>query len=156
MSEFNGTARFIVRRRLGSGGMGVVYLAHDRERGVDVALKTLARVDARGIAGLKNEFRALADVTHPNLVVLHELFSEGGEWFFTMEVVLGETFLQHVRSGVAPASPHDPTAVATRTATVTPRTAREISTVPAGRAVDAEAVETTVRSPSSAAAGAPF
>ena len=76
--------------------MGVVYLAHDREREVDVALKTLARVDARGIAGLKNEFRALADVTHPNLVVLHELFCESDRWFFTMEVVSGVTFLEHV------------------------------------------------------------
>jgi serine/threonine protein kinase len=151
MSEFNGTARFIVRRRLGSGGMGVVYLAHDRERGVDVALKTLARVDARGIAGLKNEFRALADVTHPNLVVLHELFSEGGEWFFTMEVVEGENFLQHVRSGVRATSPHAPTAVGTHSAIETPPTAREIATIQVGRPVPAEAVE-TVRSPGAGAA----
>jgi hypothetical protein len=96
MTEFQGTARFSVRRCLGSGGMGVVYLAHDGERGVDVALKTLARVDARGIAGLKNEFRALADVTHPNLVGLHELFNDDGQWFFTMEVVEGKSFLEHV------------------------------------------------------------
>ena len=96
MTEFTGTERFTLRRCLGSGGMGVVYLAHDGERGVEVALKTLVRVDARGIAGLKNEFRALADVTHPNLVALHELFNEGSEWFFTMEVVDGKSFLDHV------------------------------------------------------------
>src|SRR5277367_1666300 len=101
MSELTGTARFTIKRRLGSGGMGVVYLARDREREVDVALKTLARVDARSITGLKNEFRALADVTHPNLVVLHELFCEDDRWFFTMEVVDGKTFLDHV---YAPAS----------------------------------------------------
>src|SRR5689334_22353975 len=97
MSDFAGTERFEVRRRLGSGGMGVVYLAHDRERSVDVALKMLARVDARGIAGLKNEFRALAGLRHPNLVALHELFCDDGRWFFTMEVVEGQTFRDYVR-----------------------------------------------------------
>ena len=124
ISEFTDTARFTIRRRLGSGGMGVVYLAHDRERGVDVALKTLVRVDARGIAGLKNEFRALAGVTHPNLVVLHELFSEGGQWFFTMEVVDGVTFLEHVNAARASAPGRG---LATAVATVTATPPREIA-----------------------------
>ena len=131
MSEFTGTARFTIRRRLGSGGMGVVYLAHDRERGVDVALKTLARVDARGIAGLKNEFRALADVTHPNLVVLHELFCEEGRWFFTMEVVEGASFLEHVLARAARAQHGSSTQLATATdadATVA-RVAEVVATV---------------------------
>ena len=118
MSEFTGTARFTVRQRLGSGGMGVVYLAHDRERGVDVALKTLARVDARGIAGLKNEFRALADIAHPNLVALDELFCEDGLWFFTMEVVEGASFLDHVCSRVARAGHGISTVVATTDVTL--------------------------------------
>ena len=46
---------------------------------------------------LKNEFRALADVTHANLVRLHELFAEGEDWFFTMELVDGERFDRWVR-----------------------------------------------------------
>lgn len=90
------TGRFVVERRLGEGSMGAVYLAHDRARGAKVALKTLRRVDASGIYRFKREFRALADVSHPNLVALHELFSEGTDWFFTMEYVEGQDLLTYV------------------------------------------------------------
>jgi serine/threonine protein kinase len=87
------TGRFVVERCLGNGSMGAVYLAFDRVRGSKVALKTLSRVDGSGIYRFKREFRALADVSHPNLVELHELFSEGNYWFFTMEYVQGQDFL---------------------------------------------------------------
>src|SRR5256714_6849690 len=97
--DFLGTERFHIRRRLGSGGMGVVYEAHDRETDKLVALKTLTRAEASNISRFKNEFRSLADVSHPNLVALYEFMADGQYWFFTMELVKGVNFLEYVRPG---------------------------------------------------------
>jgi serine/threonine protein kinase len=91
------SSRFDLVRLLGEGGMGVVYEAVDRQRGARVALKTLRRFTPEGLARFKREFRALEGVHHRNLVQLGELISEGGQWFFTMELVDGVDFLNHVR-----------------------------------------------------------
>jgi len=98
-SDFLGTDRYRIRRRLGSGGMGVVYEAHDRETDKVLALKALTRTEAADIYRFKREFRELADVSHPNLVSLYEFMSDGTFWFFTMELVRGVTFLEYVRPG---------------------------------------------------------
>src|SRR3989441_6160689 len=98
-SDFLGNERFKIRRRLGSGGMGVVYEAHDRETDKVLALKTLTRAEASHISRFKNEFRSLADVSHPNLVALYEFMADGQFWFFTMELVQGVNFLEYVRPG---------------------------------------------------------
>jgi len=97
--EFAGTERYQIVRRVGEGGMGVVYQALDRERRTTVALKTLRHVDASAIFRLKREFRALSDVSHPNLASLRELQCVDGVWFFTMEYVEGINFLAYVRHG---------------------------------------------------------
>jgi eukaryotic-like serine/threonine-protein kinase len=95
--DFAGTDRFEVRRRLGQGGMGVVYEAFDRVRVSSVALKTLNRFDPQAIYRMKQEFRALTDVSHPNLAQLYELVFANEQWFFTMELVDGVDFLSYVR-----------------------------------------------------------
>ncbi len=100
MQPFRGTARYEIVRELGAGGMGVVYEAIDREKdGRRVALKVLQRHDAESLVRLKREFRALADVRHPNLVSLYELSAEGDAWFFTLALVEGVDFLTWVRPG---------------------------------------------------------
>ncbi len=105
LDEFDGMPRRLGRyelvQRIGSGGMGVVYTALDRERGRRVALKTLRKLDASSLYRLKNEFRAAAGIMHSNLVNLYELISEGDQWFITMEYVEGVRFSQHVRSDMA-------------------------------------------------------
>jgi serine/threonine protein kinase len=95
--EFTNTGRFECVDQLGAGTFGIVYRVFDRERNSLVALKKLVRCDARSLMRFKREFRLLADPTHPNLVQLYELFGEGPDWFFTMELVQGVDFLSHVR-----------------------------------------------------------
>jgi serine/threonine protein kinase len=79
--------------------MGVVYEAIDRERGARVALKTLRTWTADAFLRFKDEFRALQDLQHPNLVTLGELLEEQGLWFFTMELIHGVQFLTWVTAG---------------------------------------------------------
>ena len=95
--EFTGTWRFRVMRRLGAGGMGVVYEVQDRIRDDVVALKTVRQTGAADLYRLKREFRSLADVVHQNLVCLYELFVEDARSYFTMEMVSGLSFVDYVR-----------------------------------------------------------
>ncbi len=95
--DFAGTARYAIQRCLGRGGFGVVYQAFDRQQNAIVALKTLHRPGADALFRFKREFRALAEISHPNLVTLYELVSDGQDWFFTMELVSGVDFLTYVR-----------------------------------------------------------
>ena len=81
--------RYEVRRLLGRGGMGFVYDVFDHERGCSCALKTVRELGPEQVVMLKNEFRAIARVRHPNLVRPGELLEERGRWFFTMEIVEG-------------------------------------------------------------------
>ena len=95
---FEGTERYTVRRRVGAGGMGVVYEVDDHARNQVVALKTLKRRSGHDIYQLKREFRQLADVAHPNLVSLYDLVVDERHCFFTMELVDGVTFVEYART----------------------------------------------------------
>jgi len=94
-----GTGRFEVRGTLGAGGAGTVYRAFDRQLQREVALKLLRQASGRDLYRFKREFRALADIVHPNLVALHEMHATGGDWYFTMELVEGVSFIDWVRPG---------------------------------------------------------
>jgi hypothetical protein len=68
-----GPARFRLLRRLGSGGFGRVWLAHDATLGHAVALKAAHAPDAETEERIRREARALAAVRHPNCVRVHDL-----------------------------------------------------------------------------------
>jgi len=103
-ADFPNTERFDIRRRLGSGSFGVVYEGWDRERDGAVALKWLSHIDAETIHRFKNEFRSLAEISHPNLVQLYDLASDGDLWFFTMELVEGVVLPVYLRPDSLPSS----------------------------------------------------
>ena len=112
MKQMERSTRFELISKLGEGGMGVVYEALDRERNMRVALKMLRRLDASSLYQFKREFRALSDLSHPNIVALYELVSEGDDWFLSMELVQGTDFITYVRgSGSGLAASDTPSAV---------------------------------------------
>jgi serine/threonine protein kinase len=80
--------------RLGAGGMGEVFRAHDTRLDRDVALKTLPpelSLDRSYLERLRREARALASVNHPNVATLHAIEEADGEVALVMELVEGET-----------------------------------------------------------------
>jgi tetratricopeptide (TPR) repeat protein len=90
-------SRFELVRQIGAGATGVVHEAVDHETGNRVALKTLKSLDPYLLVRFKNEFRALQDLRHPNLVSFGELVERDGDWSFTMELVDGVDFIRWVR-----------------------------------------------------------
>jgi Tol biopolymer transport system component len=80
--------------RLGAGGMGEVYRAHDDELDRDVAIKTLPDEFARDpqrMARFRREARTLASLNHPNIAAIYGLEESGGVDCLVLELVEGET-----------------------------------------------------------------
>jgi len=93
-----GNGRFDLLKKVGEGGMGIVYEAWDRTTAARVALKTLKSVGPTPISQLKWEFRSLSQLAHANLIQLFELIATPQGWFFTMEMLDDcSDFISHVR-----------------------------------------------------------
>jgi predicted Ser/Thr protein kinase len=92
--------QYHVRRELGRGGMGVVYLAQDERLDRLVALKVLPPALAAG-ADTRERFlreaRTAARLAHPNVVPVHRADEAGGTAFFAMSFVDGESLGDRVR-----------------------------------------------------------
>lgn len=86
--------RFVLKRLLGRGGMGVVWLAHDERLERDVALKfapDAVRFDDTAIEELKAETRRGLDLAHPNIVKIYDFCEDEQHAAISMEFVDGET-----------------------------------------------------------------
>jgi formylglycine-generating enzyme required for sulfatase activity len=87
---------------LASGGMGYVFRAHDARLGRDVALKILAPRLAshpEALRRFERERRAVAALSHPNIVALHDVGHEGGHAFAVMELLQGESLRARLARG---------------------------------------------------------
>jgi serine/threonine protein kinase len=91
--------KYEVQRRLGRGGMGLVYLAHDTVLGRLVAIKLflgdLDVPDAR--ERFIREARSAARLNHPNIVIVHEFGEFSSQPYIVMEYVVGETLAETIR-----------------------------------------------------------
>lgn len=101
--------RFSVLSRIGIGGMGVVYKAHEDALGRDVALKVLRRELARDLPTVQRfyrEMRATSRISHPNTVRVYD-FGHGsdGSLYLSMELLQGVTLAEELgRCGRLPAA----------------------------------------------------
>ena len=91
---------------LGAGGMGEVYRAHDPRLGRDVAIKVLPAAfgadPERKHSHFKQEARAVAALSHANIVTIHSVEEADGDRFITMELVEGELLSNLIQPGGLP------------------------------------------------------
>jgi serine/threonine protein kinase len=86
--------RYEIRVLIGSGGMGQVFLAHDRKTDKDVALKTLHgkyAANHAAVARFVREVTLTRQLDHPGIARLHETHNWNGTLFYTMDYVEGKT-----------------------------------------------------------------
>jgi serine/threonine protein kinase len=90
---------------LGAGGMGEVYRARDTRLGRDVALKVLpadVAGDADRRARFEREARAVAALSHPNILALFDIGLDADTLFVVTELLDGETLADRLRQGALP------------------------------------------------------
>jgi Tol biopolymer transport system component len=95
-----------VLSHLGAGGMGEVYRARDTKLDRDVAVKVLPADlanDPEALSRLEREARAVAQLSHPNILAIHDFGRQGDTAYAVMELLEGETLRARLEQGALPA-----------------------------------------------------
>jgi serine/threonine protein kinase len=105
-THFQAVNQYVVKERIGVGGMGTVYLAFDVQLKRNVALKVLNTLDQGSLERFVREREITADLDHPNFVRILSmgyLSSKEGLWpFYTMPLLRGETLASLIRRRLRP------------------------------------------------------
>ncbi|HEV7842641.1 MAG TPA: protein kinase [Pyrinomonadaceae bacterium] len=99
IAEGTRLGRYEIRKPIGSGGMGEVYMAQDVRLERTVALKTLPEgvsSDQQRMRRFEQEARAASALNHPNVTHIYEIEEENGYHFIAMEYIEGSTLRQHM------------------------------------------------------------
>ena len=104
MTEIIGTTlgHCRITAKIGEGGMGVVYRAHDERLDRDVAIKVLPASVARDpdrISRFEREARAVAKLDHPNILAIHDFGVEQGVTYAVMELLEGQSLREVISDG---------------------------------------------------------
>ena len=98
-------SHYRIIEKLGQGGMGEVFLAHDTSLDRKVALKFLPDLfsgDPERLARFEREAKLLASLNHPNIATIYGLEQADGKRFLAMELVEGQTLAQQIERGPMP------------------------------------------------------
>src|ERR1700686_1627916 len=90
---------------LGAGGMGEVYKARDKKLDRDVAVKVLPQsvaADPEALARFEREAKAVAALSHPNILAIHDFGDQDGIAYAVMELLEGETLRGKLDAGAIP------------------------------------------------------
>jgi Tol biopolymer transport system component len=97
--------RYEILKPLGAGGMGEVYRARDTRLDRDVAIKILpssVATDPDRLARFEREAKAVAALSHPNVLALHDVGNEAGTAYAVTELLEGETLRDRLSHGILP------------------------------------------------------